>query len=134
MVWLFTSQGMKNCKSTESFCLSILTIYTNDWSPFWHFYCYHVFFSSTRFLNMCKPRTGWPTWIDILWSGLACLPSWLGMMNTSWFSFTCSFFSEFSFHCCNIFFSSFDYLFELIFGSYTASRVLNIWRLKYKSI
>ena len=32
------------------------------------------------------------------------------------------------------FFSSFDYLFELIFGSYTASRVLNIWRLKYKSI
>ena len=35
---------------------------------------------------------------------------------------------------CNIFFSSFDYLFELIFGSYTASRVLNIWRLKYKSI
>ena len=41
-------------------------------------------FSSERFLNMCKPTTGWPTSIDILWSGLACLPSWLGMMNTGW--------------------------------------------------
>ena len=40
--------------------------------------------SSARFLNMCKPRTGWPTTIDILWSGLTCLPSWLGMMNTGW--------------------------------------------------
>ena len=41
-------------------------------------------FSSARFLNMCKPRARWPTWIVILWSGLACLPSWLGMMNTGW--------------------------------------------------
>ena len=41
-------------------------------------------FSSERFLNMCKPTTGWPTSIDILWSGLAWLPSWLGMMNTGW--------------------------------------------------
>ena len=115
--------------------LSKHTNYLHKWLvPFLTFLLLPCFFSSTRFLNMCKPRTGWPTWIDILWSGLACLPSWLGMMNTSWFSFTCSFFSEFSFHCCNIFFSSFDYLFELIFGSYTASRVLNIWRLKYKSI
>ena len=41
-------------------------------------------FSSATFLNMCKPRTGWPTSTDILWSGLACLPSWLGMINTGW--------------------------------------------------
>ena len=32
MVWLLNSQGMKNCKSTASFCLSTLTLYTNDWS------------------------------------------------------------------------------------------------------
>ena len=24
-------------------------------------------FSSVRFLNICKPRTGWPTSIGILW-------------------------------------------------------------------
>ena len=41
-------------------------------------------FSSATFLNMCKTRTGWPTSTDILWSGLACLPSWLGMINTGW--------------------------------------------------
>ena len=41
-------------------------------------------FSSVRFLNMCKPRTGWPTSTDILWSGLACLPNWLAIMNTGW--------------------------------------------------
>ena len=35
---------MKNCKSTERFCLIILTIYTNDWSPFRHVYCCHVYF------------------------------------------------------------------------------------------
>ena len=85
MVWLLNSQGMKNCKSTELFHLNILTIYTNDWSPFWHVCCCHVF-SSARFLNICKPRTSWPTSIDILWSGLACLPSWLGTINTGWFS------------------------------------------------
>ena len=44
MVSLLDYQGMKSCKSTESFCLSILTIYTNDWSPFWRVYCYHVYF------------------------------------------------------------------------------------------
>ena len=35
---------MKNCKSTESFCLSILAIYTNDRSPFWHVNCCHDYF------------------------------------------------------------------------------------------
>ena len=55
MVSLLNSQAMKSCKSRESFCLSILSIYTNDWSFFW------------LVLNMCKPRTGWPTSIGILW-------------------------------------------------------------------
>ena len=41
-------------------------------------------FSSVRFLNICKPRTGWPTSTDILWSELACLPTWLAIMNTGW--------------------------------------------------
>ena len=41
-------------------------------------------FSSARFLNMWKPRTCCPTSTDILGSGLACLPRWLGMMNTGW--------------------------------------------------
>ena len=44
MVSLLNSQGMKSCKSRESFCLSILTIYTNDWSTFWHVYWCHVYF------------------------------------------------------------------------------------------
>ena len=44
MVWLLNSQGMKNCRCTESFRLSILTIYTNGWSPFWHVHCCHVYF------------------------------------------------------------------------------------------
>ena len=34
MVSLLNSQAMKSCKSRESFCLSILSIYTNDWSFF----------------------------------------------------------------------------------------------------
>ena len=31
MVWLLNSQEMKNCKSAESFCRSILAIYIDDW-------------------------------------------------------------------------------------------------------
>ena len=33
---------------------------------------------------MCKPRAGWPISTESSWIGLACLPSWLGMMNTGW--------------------------------------------------
>ena len=84
MVWLLNSQGMKSCKSRESFCLSILAIYTNYWSTFWHVSWRHFIFSSVRFLNMCKPRTGWPTKIGIYGSGLASLPSCLEIVNTSW--------------------------------------------------
>ena len=66
MVSLLNSQRMKSCKGRESFCLCILTIYTNNWSTFWHVYWCHVY-SSVKFLNMCKPRTGWSTSIEILW-------------------------------------------------------------------
>ena len=155
-------------------------------------------FSSARFLNMCKPRASWSTLIDILWSGLACLPSKLDMMNTVWlgsipseiffqvkfsilkavsskrlpfylgrtlhavtslFSHFCLFqnailhkmlklrfwnfkpiFLRMEFSLVATFlFSSFGYLFELIFASCTVSWVFtiytfNIWRWKCKSI
>ena len=44
MVSLLDYQGIKSCKSTESFCLSILTIYTNNWSTVRHVYWCHVYF------------------------------------------------------------------------------------------
>ena len=44
MVSLLNSQGMKSYKSRESFCLSILTIFTNDWSTLRHIYWCHVYF------------------------------------------------------------------------------------------
>ena len=124
-------------------------------------------FSSARFLNMCQPRTDWPISIYILWSGLACLPSWLGMMNIGWlgsiqleiflqmkfiifkavpsnrlsfylgslihvisslFSHFCLFQNAILHKMLNQFslvatfpFSSFGYLFELLFASYTVS-------------
>ena len=78
---------MKNCKSTESFCRSMLASYTNDWSTFWHVYCCFV----AVFLNVCKPRTTtYPLWqsglpgLAFYGSGLACLPGWLGMVNAGW--------------------------------------------------
>ena len=64
MVSLLNSQEMKSCKSRESFCLNILTIYTNDWTTFWHVYWW---FTVYWFLNMCRSRTGWCTSIRILW-------------------------------------------------------------------
>ena len=44
MVSLVNSHEVKSCKSRESFCLSIVTIYTNDCSTFWHVYWCHVYF------------------------------------------------------------------------------------------
>ena len=35
--------------------------------PLFDMFTAAMFFSSVRFLNMCKPGTGWPTWIGILW-------------------------------------------------------------------
>ena len=98
MVRWLNSQGMKNWKSTESFCRSILTIYTNDWSTFGCVYCCYIYFFCGKLLNVCKPGTA----TYLLWqpglpglvfyeSGLACLPSWLGMVNADWL---CSMWSE----------------------------------------
>ena len=91
MVWLLKSQWMKNCKSTETSCRSKLAIYTNDWSTFWYIYCCYVYFFSGKFLNICKPRTTtyslWQSGLPGLafhGSGLACLTSWLGMVNAGW--------------------------------------------------
>ena len=91
MVWLLNSQWMKNCKSTEWFCRSILAIYTNDWSTFWYVYCCYVYFFSGKFLNMCKPRTTtcslWqpgPPGLAFYGSGSACLTSWVGMVSAGW--------------------------------------------------
>ena len=72
MIWLLNSQGMKNCKITESFCRSILAIYTNDSSSVWYVCCCYVYFHSGKFLNVCEPRTttslltARSTWIGIL--------------------------------------------------------------------
>ena len=73
---------MKNCKSTESFCLSMLTIYTMI-GPLL------IFFSEiSKYVqaksNILSPLTGWPTWIGILWKGLTCLPRWFVLANTGW--------------------------------------------------
>ena len=44
-------------------------------------------FSSVTFLNTCKPRSGWHSaQLGFYGSGLASLPSWLGMVNTGWLS------------------------------------------------
>ena len=67
MVWLLNSDGMKTWKSTESFCLSILTIFTNDWSWIDMFTVGMFIFYSATLMNRCKPRTGWFTSIGILW-------------------------------------------------------------------
>ena len=81
MVSLLNSQGMKNCKSRESFCLSILTIYTNDWYNFWHVYwCYVYFF----FCEIPKNVQTKNTRLGFYGSGLASLPSWLGIVNAGW--------------------------------------------------
>ena len=93
MVWLLNSQGMKNCKSTESFCCSILAIYTNEWSTFWYVYCCYVYFFSARLLNMYKPRTtfyisfeGLPTWIGILWKCASMITQLAGIeRRLAWF-------------------------------------------------
>ena len=64
---------------------------TNDWFPFWHVYCSHIYFFSARLLSMCKPRTTFhlpwrtgPHGLTFHGSGLECLPRWLGMVNAGW--------------------------------------------------
>ena len=91
MVWLLNSQGTKHCKSTESFCLSILFTQMIVPLTFWRLVLPCTFFSA-RFLNMCKPRTTsyliWqfsPPELAFYGSGPAHVSSWLGMMSAGWF-------------------------------------------------
>ena len=83
MVWLLNSQATKNCKSTESFCLSILTIYTNI-GPFLTCLLLPFLFISARFLNICKPRTTF----HLLWRAgppeLAFYGSGLAFLQAGW--------------------------------------------------
>ena len=72
---------MKNCKSTESFCRSILAIYTNDWSIFDMFTAAMFIFFSRKFLNMCKFRTTTcPLW-QAGPPGIGILLEWAIMIN-----------------------------------------------------
>ena len=48
MVSLLNSEGTKNCKSRESFCLSTLTTYQNDWSTILHGYRCHSLIQKIR--------------------------------------------------------------------------------------
>ena len=82
---------MKNRKSRESFCRSIFAIYIKDWSTFWYVNRCYVYFFCGKFLNMCMPRTTtYPLWqpgppgLTFYGSGLACLSSWMGMVNADW--------------------------------------------------
>ena len=169
---------MRNCKSIESTCLSMLTIQINDWSTFWHVYCCHVFYffvwdsQYVQAYNNLLWRAGL-TGLAFYGSGIACLLSWLSMVNAGWLGsiqsesflhkkfiifqgcptkqaafltgqptpykqlliwplllvpecyfaynseflkFWAHFFQDAVFIGCNIFFSSFSYLFELIFA------------------
>ena len=81
MVWLLNSQGMKNCKSTESFCRSILAIYTNDWSTFWLVYCSYIYFFSGKFLKVRRPRTTTYPLRQPGPAGLAFLWKWASMFT-----------------------------------------------------
>ena len=72
--------------------LSQHTTYLHRWLvTFWYVYCCNVYIFSGKFLNVCKPRTTtYPLWqpgppgLAFYGSGLACLPSWLGMVNEGW--------------------------------------------------
>ena len=90
---MFTSYGLiiefsrnENYKSTESFCLTILAIYTNDWSPIWHVYCYHVYFFFCEIPKyvQAKNRLAHLDWHFMEWASM--LTNLAGiMMNTGWF-------------------------------------------------
>ena len=85
IVWLLSSQGMKNCKNTESLCLTILTIYKNDWFNFWYVYCYHVYFFFYEIPKyvQTKNRLAHLHWHFMEWASMLT-KLWLGMINTDW--------------------------------------------------
>ena len=70
-----------------SVCLSIL--FTQMIGLLFDMFTATMFiFPFVRFLNMCKPRTGWrPPRFRFYGSGLASLPSWLGMVNAGWLGY-----------------------------------------------
>ena len=91
MVWLLNSQGTKHCKSTKSFCLSILFTQMIGSLTFWRLLLPCTTFS-TRFLNICKPRaTSYLIWqvsrpgLVFFGSAPALELSWLGIMSAGWF-------------------------------------------------
>ena len=58
--------------------------------PLFDFYCCYGYFFCGEFLNVCMPRTTYPLWLPgppglaLYGSRLACLPSWLRMLNVGW--------------------------------------------------
>ena len=78
MVSLLNSLGMKSCKSRESLCLSILAIYTNDWSAFWHVYWCNVyfFFSEIPKYEQTKNRLTHLDWDFMEVGQQACQAGW----------------------------------------------------------
>ena len=92
MVWLLNSQGMKNSKSIESFCLSIL--FTQIVEPLLTCLLLPCLFFFCEILNMCRPRTTFyllwwagPFGLAFYGSGPACLLSRLLMVNAGWLGF-----------------------------------------------
>ena len=83
---------MKDCKSAESFCISIIFTQMICSLKLWYIYCCHVyFFCFARFLNMCKPRTIIYLFCRACLPGLAFygsvvkyLLSRIGMVNAGW--------------------------------------------------
>ena len=93
MVWLLDSQGMKTGKLQKyRVILSQHTSYLNI-RLFQFLICLPLLwlFFSGKFLNVCKPRTtAYPLWqpdppgLAFYETGLACLPSWMRMVNVDW--------------------------------------------------
>ena len=62
-----------------------LTIYTNDWSTFWHVYLCHVCFFFCKNSNICAiQERDDPPWLAFYGNGLASWPGWLDMVNAGW--------------------------------------------------
>ena len=60
----------------------ILTIYTNDWSTFWHVYwCYDCFFFCKNSEICAIQERDDPPWLAFYGNGLA---SWPSMVNAGW--------------------------------------------------
>ena len=100
MVWLLNPRRMKNCKSTESFCLSILTIYTNDWSHFWRVYCYHVYFFFCEIPQyvQTKNRLAHPDWHFMEWANMLTKLAGYDEYRLAWFHLVRNFLANVIYH------------------------------------